>query len=80
MTTLSPQEIAYQEAHIHDDRSKDVAVSHILCLCLALVAVCLRFVSRKLGKIGLGADDWMIVIAYVIGFGEAMGGLLGKIE
>ena len=78
MTTLTPQEIAYQEAHIHDDRSKDVAVSHLLCLCLALAAVVMRFVSRRLGKVPLGADDWMVITAYVLGFGVAMGGLLGK--
>ena len=76
MVVPSPAEIQYQHAHIHDDRSFNIVISHALCLPIAFVAVLLRFVSRRMVKASIQADDWLIVIALFFLAGEITGGLL----
>ena len=57
------EEIQYQEAHIHDDRSRDIVIPHAICIAIAAIAVLLRFISRRMCKASIQADDWMILIA-----------------
>ena len=78
MVHLSEQDIAYQVAHIHDDRSHDIIISQALCITIALIAIILRFLSRALGRIILGADDWMIVAGFIFVVGEATSALICK--
>ena len=54
-----------QLAHIHEDRSNDIVISHGICIVIAVVAVVLRFISRKICKSQLLADDYMIILALV---------------
>ena len=67
MSTLSPKEIAHQKAHIHDDRSTELYGAQITCFLLAVIAVALRLISRRLIKAKLMADDYMILFALVCG-------------
>lgn len=76
MGQLSPEDVAFQKAHIHDDRSRDIIVSHIICLSLAFIAILLRFLSRHIGKVRLEPDDWMVVAAFIFASGEVACGLL----
>lgn len=69
-------EIQYQLAHIHDDRASAIVVSHAVVLPLAVIAVILRFISRRLCRARIGADDYMIVTALLFAIGEATGGFL----
>lgn len=36
---------------------------HVVCFLLACIAVCLRFLSRRLAKVSSGVDDWLVVVA-----------------
>ena len=63
--SLSPQEIAYQEAHIDDDRRVNVVISMVICRTAAWIAVVLRLVSRRLAKCHLQMDDYMILVGLV---------------
>ena len=65
MAAPSPAEIQYQLEHVHEDRSSDIVISHIVCMTLATVAVILRFTSRRLCKAAILADDYMILVALV---------------
>ena len=56
---LSPQEILFQKEHIDDDKRPDIISSHVICLTLACIAVSLRYVARRIGRIRLAADDWL---------------------
>ena len=76
MVQLTADDIAYQKAHIQDDRSKTIVVSHAICLSLAAIAVLLRFMSRKIGKVALERDDYMIFAALIFVSGQVTGGLL----
>ena len=64
-SSLPPQEAKYQLAHIHDDKTTSFIVAYALCLPLAFLAVITRFASRRIGRVLYGADDWMIVVAFV---------------
>jgi hypothetical protein len=63
--SLPADELAYQEAHIHDNKQSQLIVSSAICMSLALIAVPLRFWSRRIGGSKLGADDWMIIVGLV---------------
>lgn len=65
MAPPNAQEIQYQLAHIHQDRSNDIVVSHAICIVIAVVAVVLRFASRRLCKAPILADDFMTIVALV---------------
>lgn len=68
--SLPPAEAQYQLAHINESRVPAIVSSQIACLVIAVIAVVLRFVSRRMIKTALKADDWMIVAAlvFMIGF------------
>ena len=52
----SPEEIAYMKAHIEDNRADGLIASHVICFTAACIAVGLRFVARRLGKVKYGLD------------------------
>ena len=64
-TTIPPAASDYQLLHIHDSRVPKVIVSLAVCLPAAYIAVVLRFVSRRIGRVPLKADDWWIVVGLV---------------
>ena len=78
MVHLTEKEIANQIAHSHNDRSNDIIVSQALCITIALLAVAMRFMSRLMGGVRLGADDYMIVAGFVFAVGEATSALICK--
>ena len=65
MALPTPEEIQYQEEHIHDDRSGNVVTSHAICMAIATTAVLLRLIARRMCKASIQADDWMIIFALV---------------
>ena len=66
MPSLSPEEIKYQKLHIKDDRSNDVIIGCVVCILFAYAAVALRFLSRRLSRTDIKADDVTIVLALVL--------------
>ncbi|KAE9363383.1 hypothetical protein N431DRAFT_450160 [Stipitochalara longipes BDJ] len=63
--SLSPAELAYQEAHINDNLQPSVIIATAICLAGAYVSVVLRFASRFIGHTPLGKDDYTIVLALI---------------
>ena len=63
--SLPPAEAQYQLDHINQSRVHDIVSSHIACLVIAVAAIILRFISRRMSKTAIKADDWMIVAALV---------------
>ena len=62
---LSPAEIEYEMSHIKDDRQKEMIVSSAICIAIAIIAVILRLVARRLSRAKIMADDYMIIVALV---------------
>ena len=61
----TPQEIAYQEAHITDNKAGSIIAASATCYAIGVVAVALRFLSRRLSKIRYEWDDWLVVLGLV---------------
>lgn len=59
------QQINYMIAHKQDDKRAGIIASNVICIVAAYVAVTARFVSRRLVKAQLQADDWWIVVGLV---------------
>ena len=64
--SLPPKEAEYQLAHVHDSKRVSLAIAYIICIPTIFLAVLMRFVSRRIGHIKYGADDWMMVLGLVI--------------
>ena len=66
MSAVAPTSASdYQLLHIHDSRVPAIIVSMAVCLSAAYIAISLRFLSRRVGKVPLKADDWWLVIGLV---------------
>ena len=63
--SLPADEAQYQLTHIHDSKRISIAVTYTICLPIISIAIILRFVSRRIGRISYGLDDWVMVMAYV---------------
>ena len=64
--SLPPKEAEHQLAYVHDNKRASIAITYIICLPTTFVAVLMRFVSRRIGHIKYGADDWIMVLGLVI--------------
>ena len=62
---LTPSEIKYESVHIHDSRASNIVISSAICIGLAITAVLLRLLARRLSKAKILADDYMMVFALV---------------
>lgn len=78
--TATATEMVYQKAHAGDDRRLDVVVSHAICITLAIIAVVLRFISRRIGTVKVGWNDHMILVGSVFALGQVVAGLLGMYD
>ena len=63
--SIAPASLAFQEAHLHDDRSLGLKVTFVISLLISTLAVVLRIVSRRVSNAPLKADDYTIVVALV---------------
>jgi len=75
MAGLPPDVIAYQIAHIDDNKTDSIIASNVITLFAACVAVVLRLCSRFLKRLTLQPDDYLILAALVtasIQSGESM--------
>lgn len=65
MAELSASDIQYQLEHIDESRIPELLVSQIICFVLAVAAVILRLLSRRLHQAPIKSDDFMILVALV---------------
>ena len=76
MVRFSAADIAYQKAHITDDRSNGIVISHTRYIALAIAAFMLRLISRRMRRVNIERDDYMIVAAFLFASEEVIGGFL----
>lgn len=62
---LPPEEIAYQNAHITQDRRPALIVLCSIFTGLALLLFLLRILARRVVNAGIGLDDWLAFISTV---------------
>lgn len=61
----TPEQIQYQLAHRHEDRSGAIAGAISTVTVLATIAVILRFMARRAIRAKIMADDYFTVAALV---------------
>ena len=60
-TSLAPDKLAYQEAHIDDDRGPQIISVSIFLIVITSVVIVLRFMARKARRLPYEWDDWLSV-------------------
>ena len=65
MDSIPPEVLAYQEAHIKQNRAPTVYGVGSMLLAVATFFVILRVVSRRIKQVALTADDYLIFAALV---------------
>ena len=58
---VTPQDIAYQEAHITEDRGPQIVGVSSFLIAITTIVVLLRFVARKARHLAFEWDDWLSV-------------------
>ena len=65
LVTPSPAKLVFEQQHITDDRSANLIAANVVCVTLGFIAVCMRFISRRMAKIAYKADDWLSISGLV---------------
>ena len=65
ITHISFADIAEQSLHAQDDRRQEMRAAFTANVALAILAVVLRLVSRRVIRARMEADDWTIIAALV---------------
>jgi hypothetical protein len=68
MGVPTPSQIEYMRAHPSDDRRASLIIGNLVPLTFAAIAFILRFTSRRLGRVKIGGEDWLIMVGMVRGF------------
>lgn len=63
MDSLPPSEIAYEQAHIHDDHATRLIVVSNVFTAMALGTLLARLLARRLKGVVLGLDDYLAIAA-----------------
>ena len=64
--SLPPDQAQYQLAHINDSKRAAFLAAYIVSVSTSLLAIIMRFVSRRIGRTKYGADDWIMLVALVL--------------
>ena len=70
MAQLPPAEIAYQMAHIKDNRQPEMIAAYAVCGAFAIIAVFLRFLARIINKTSVEADDYTVLLGLLCAIGS----------
>ena len=62
---LPPSDIQYQEAHIKDNAQTSIIASFVITFTIAFIATFLRLIARRLQRLKLQTDDYMLVTGTV---------------
>jgi uncharacterized protein (DUF486 family) len=77
MDNFPPEEIAYQTAHINEDRSVLVVAVFSVFLGVAILSLILRIIARRVGNSKLALDDYLSIGATVALIGVTISACYG---
>ncbi|KAI1420073.1 hypothetical protein F5Y12DRAFT_774763 [Xylaria sp. FL1777] len=63
--TLTLEQIDYLKSHASETRIPLIHTLNAIFLFATTLSVILRFLSRRIGRSGLGKDDYCLLVAYV---------------
>ena len=62
-------DLVYQAAHVDDDERTRLAATNIFMITITTLFVLLKLLSRRISKVKLAADDYVLLVAYVLYWG-----------
>jgi hypothetical protein len=62
---FSPEDIAYYKAHANDDYRPNEIAANVCGCVVAVIAIILRIIARRISSARFGLDDWFILGAMV---------------
>ena len=67
---LPPDRARYQLEHLGDSKFGGSLAGYIIAVFIGVLAIILRFLSRGIGRIEYGADDWtmLAVLVFIISY------------
>ena len=70
MTVLfTDEQFRYQQEHYHENRTPYYVAGSIVLIVVATLSVILRFTARKIRKVALAVDDYILVVALIFAYG-----------
>jgi hypothetical protein len=72
---FSPAELAYLEAHKHEERYQEIRWVYSVPIVAATISTALRFSAKRLGRNGITLDDYLILAATICLIGQCASGL-----
>ena len=64
--SLPPEEAQYQLAHINESKRASIVITYVVCIPILVLAIAMRFISRRISRTKYGADDWVMLLGSVI--------------
>lgn len=61
----TPKELEYMKVHIKDDKRASVIVVNVICSVAAVFSFALRITARRLRKVAVKLDDYLMLVALV---------------
>ena len=58
-------QLKYMNLHVKDTKVRSILVANTVCAAISCLAVILRIISRRLTRIKLAADDYLIIFGLV---------------
>ena len=65
VSSLTPEEIAYYQAHADDNRQSSKTAANVVGIVLTIIAVAARLLARFRSRARLSWDDYLIFLALV---------------
>ena len=63
MVLPTSAEVLYMKEHIHESLVPQIIAVNVACMVLALIAILLRIISRRIIGARMKTDDWTIIAA-----------------
>ena len=64
---IPPAELHYQLTHWQENISPDIIAVNVALVLIATIAVLLRLISRKIKVAPMQSDDYVVMLALVVG-------------
>ena len=65
MSTLTPEQLAYMQAHYNDTRVPVMFGTYITAIAIAVLSTAARITAKRYTRNGLGVEDVLAVLATV---------------
>ena len=63
---------------LYASKQAEIIIGNVVLMCLSGTAVALRYLTRRITKVGLWFDDYAIILALFFAYGPAICNFIGQ--